>query len=226
MKASTSVETPVLRTCACLLLALIALPALAQTQRIRGDVVSLDGQNLKLTTMGGETLTVRLAGNLTVGARSRADPAQIVPGAFVGTTAVPLPDGTLSALEVHVFPESMRGNNEGHRPTDVMPGSTMTNATIAAVDRAPGGGSESTMTNATVAKVAAADQARRMTLKYAGGAKIVVVPRETPIVMVEPGDRSMLVPGAHVVLNATRQADGTLTAERITVGKDGLVPPM
>ena len=216
-----------LRISVCLLLVLIAMPAPAQTaQRIRGDVVSLDGQTLKLATMGGETLTVKLAANVSVGARSRADPAQIAPGAFVGTTAVPLPDGTLSALEVHVFPESMRGNNEGHRPTDVMPGSTMTNATVAALDHAPGVAGESTMTNATVARVSAADQVRRMTLKYPGGEKIVVVPKETPVVMVEPGDRSMLVPGAHVVLNATRQVDGTLTAERVTVGKDGLVPPM
>ena len=82
------------------------------------------------------------------------------------------------------------------------------------------------MTNATVASVAQADQGRKMTLKYQGGEQRVVVPKETPIVKVEPGDPSLLVPGAHIVLTATRQTDGTLTADRVTVGKNGLVPPM
>jgi hypothetical protein len=212
----------------CLGASLIAAPACAQSpgQRIRGDIVSLDGQNLKLTTNSGESLTVKLGSNYSVSARSRADPASIATGAYVGTTAVPMPDGTLMALEVHVFPESMRGTGEGHRPMDVMPGSTMTNATVTAVEPAGKGAAASTMTNATVANVARADQGRKMLLKYPGGEKVVVVPKETPIVMVEPGDRSLLVPGAHIVVTAARQPDGSLSADRVTVGKDGLVPPM
>src|SRR5438128_6753872 len=205
---------------------LFAAAACAQSpgQRIPGDVVALDRQNLKLTTNSGEVLTVKLGSNYSVSARSRADPGSIATVAFVGTTAVPMPDGTLTALEVHVFPESMRGTGEGHRPVDVMPGSTMTNATVAAVQPAGKGAPTSTMSNATVASAVPADEGRKMILKYQGGEKSVVVRKETPIVMVEPGDRSLLVPGAHVVLTATRQADGTLTADRVTVGKDGLVP--
>jgi hypothetical protein len=82
------------------------------------------------------------------------------------------------------------------------------------------------MTNATVSDVVAVDAARRMTLRYKDGEKVVVVPPDAPIVTFEPGDRAMLVPGAHVILGAARQPDGTLTASRISVGKDGLVPPM
>jgi hypothetical protein len=213
----------------CLCASLIATtPASAQSpaERIRGDVVALDGQNLRLTTNAGQPLTVKLGTNYSVSARSRADPGSISTGAFVGTTAVPMPDGTLTALEVHVFPESMRGNGEGHRPMDVMPGSTMTNATVTSVLPMEKAAPATTMTNATVANVAQADQGRKMVLKYQGGEKTVVVPKEAPVVMVEPGDKSLLVAGAHVVLSATRQADGSLSADRVTVGKDGLVPPM
>jgi len=120
---------------------------------------------------------------------------------------MPQPDGTQTALEVLVFPEPMRGSNEGHYPWDLKPGSMMTNATVAdAVAMNPGG--------------------RRMTLKYKDGEKTVVVPDDAPIVTFEPGDKAMLVPGAHVLVTATKQPDGTLTAARVAVGKNGLVPPM
>ena len=128
-------------------------------------------------------------------------------------------DGTLRAVEVHVFPDSMRGTGEGHRPWDLQPGSTMTNATVAKVDETGGeaqsGGTGSTMTNATVAKVDDSGGARKLSLKYKGGEKTVVVPPGTPVVRIEPGDRSKLVPGAHVFAIASRQPDGTLVAERL-----------
>jgi hypothetical protein len=83
------------------------------------------------------------------------------------------------------------------------------------------------MTNATVADVAIAGQGgRRMTLKYKDGEKTIIVPEDVPIVTCEAGDKAMLVPGAHILLTATRQADGSLAASRVAVGKDGLVPPM
>ena len=152
--------------------------------------------------------------------------AQIVPGAFIGTTAVARPDGMLSALEVPIFPESMRGTGEGHRPMDT-PGSTMTNATVSAVG-APKAGARpgTTMTNATVAQGARGEPELRLTLTYQGGEQVVIVPANTPIVMIEPADRTLLTPGAHVVVYATRQADGTLSGERIAIGKNGFTPPM
>ena len=103
----------------------------------RGVVVSVSGSALQLKADSGQTLAVKLADRYTVSARSHADVTKIAPGAFLGTTAIPGPDGTLTAVEVHIFPESMRGTGEGHRPMDAAPGSTTTDATVAAVTVGP-----------------------------------------------------------------------------------------
>jgi hypothetical protein len=191
-------------------LGFVALASLAtaqtSTERIRGDVVRLEGNILQVKTRAGDALTIKLADNFAVSAIVKRDLAAVVPGAFVGAATMPNPDGTLRALEVLVFPEAARGSGEGHYPWDLQPGSMMTNA--------------------TVSDVVAIDAARRMTLRYKDGEKVVVVPPDAPIVTFEPGDPAMLVPGARVILGAVRQTDGTLTAARISVGKDGLVPPM
>jgi hypothetical protein len=193
--------------------------------RVRGDIDSVNGTALQLRADNGQMIAVRLADRLSISARSRADPARIAPGVFLGTTAVPGPDGTLVATEVHIFPESMRGTGEGHRPMDTAAGSTMTNATVVSVGAGQQGGR--TMTNATVASVAGANEREpRITLRYNGGEKVVTIPKDTPIVMVEAGDKAMLVPGAHVVVSGVRQSDGSLLADRIAVGRDGLVPPL
>jgi len=178
----------------------------APTQRIRGDVVALDGLDLQLRSRSGEALTVKLAESYTVTAVVKIGIDRITTGAFVGTASMPQPDGTHSALEVLLFPEARRGSGEGHYPWDLQPGSMMTNA--------------------TVADVVSVERGRRMTLRYKDGEKVVIVPPEAPIVTFEPGDRAMLKPGAHVIVTATKQPDGTLTAGGVAVGKDGLVPPM
>jgi hypothetical protein len=189
----------------------LSATALAQaplpTQRIRGDVTALDGVNLQVKSRSGEALAIKLADNYTVTAVVKIDMSAIKAGTFVGTASMPQSDGTQTALEVLVFPEAMRGSSEGHYPWDLRPGSMMTNATVAeAVVEATGG--------------------RRMLLKYKDGEKWVVVPPDAPIVTFEPGDRAMVVPGAHVLITATKQPDGNLTAARVAVGKNGLVPPM
>jgi len=198
----------------------------AAPQRIRGDVAAVHGKDLDVKTSSGQVVSMRMTDNLRVSARGPADLASIAPGSFIGTTAVAQPDGTLKAVEVHVFPESMRGTGEGHRPMESeQPGSTMTNATVTSVAPAKAA-PRSTMTNATVASVAPAGSARRLTLKYKDGEQTVVVGDNVPVVTVEAGDPSMLVPGAHVVVSAARQLDGTLTTDRISVGKNGIVPPI
>jgi hypothetical protein len=118
---------------------------------------------------------------------------------------MPQPGGTLRALEVHVMPESMRGVGEGHRPFDLQPQSTMTNGTVGTVT----GNSD-----------------RTLTISYAGGEKTVAVAANTPVVTYEPGSPALLVPGAHIILFGNQAPDGKVTATRISVGKDGLVPPM
>jgi hypothetical protein len=198
----------------------------ATSQRIRGDVVAVHGKDLDVRNGAGQTVTVRMADNLRVSARAAASLDSVAAGAFIGTTAIEQPDGTLKASEVHIFPESMRGTGEGHRPMDTEPGSTMTNATVTSVAAAPKPAVRSTMTNETVSNVAAAGSARKLTLQYKGGEKTVVVGDGVPVVMVEAGDPSMLVPGTHVVVTAAKQLDGTLTTDRISVGKNGIVPPI
>ncbi|HEY1326543.1 MAG TPA: hypothetical protein VGI14_06360 [Casimicrobiaceae bacterium] len=182
--------------------------ALAQTQtrRVRGDVTAIDGNVMHVTTREGDKLAVKLDDKYTVTSVAKVGADAIKPGVYVGTATLPQPDGTQRALEVLVFPESGRGSGEGHYPWDLQPGSMMTNA--------------------TVAEVVGLDKGRRMTLKYKGGEKVIVVPEGVPIVTFEPGDRAMLKPGAHVLFGATTQPDGSLTATRVNVGKDGLVPPM
>ena len=219
-----------MKACVLLIGGLLALagPACGQTalQRIRGDVDALRGRMLDVRTAPGQIVPVRLADDVRVSARSAAPPGAIAPGAFIGTTAIPQPDGTLSAVEVHVFPESMRGTGEGHRPMAIEPRSTMTNATVTSVTGTGRGALSNTMTNATVTEVAPGGVGRRVTLKYNGGEKTVVIGDSVPVVMIEPGDVSMLVPGAHVVVTASKQLDGTLTSDRVVVGKNGIVPPL
>ena len=189
---------------ACLLVT--AAFAQAPTQRVRGDVVSIEGTQLALRTRSGQPLTVTLDDGYGVSVIRPVEPSAIVKGTFIGTATVMQRDGTQRALEVVVFPETARGSGEGHYAWDLAPGSMMTNA--------------------TVAEVVGLDQARRMTLKYPGGEQVVVVPPNAPIVTFEPGTREMLRPGAHVFLVATVEPDGSLKAKRVSVGKDGLVPPM
>jgi hypothetical protein len=178
----------------------------ATHQRIRGDVVAINGLSLHVRERSGELLTVKLAEDYSVTAVMKIDIDRIVPGAYVGAASMPLPAGPQRALEVLLFPESRRGSGEGHYPWDLQPGSMMTNATVTAVVRV--------------------DQARRITLRYKDGEKTILVPEDAPIVTFEPGERTMLKPGAHVIMTASKQADGSLTATGVAVGKDGLVPPM
>jgi hypothetical protein len=187
---------------------LFAAQSFAQpaSRRIRGDVASLDGQTMQIVTRLGEKLAVELDDKYAVSAVTKIDIAAIKPGSYVGTATMPQADGTQRALEVLVLPESARGSGEGHYPWDLQPGSMMTNA--------------------TVAEVVEVGPERRLTLRYKDGEKIVTVPASAPIVTLEPGERAMLKPGAHIILSATVRPDGSLTASRISVGKDGLVPPM
>jgi hypothetical protein len=127
-------------------------------------------------------------------------------GAFVGIAALPKGDGTFVAQELLIFPESDRGTGEGHYPWDLAPGSTMTNATVDVLVERP--------------------QGPLLTLRHKGGLVRVVVPTDVPIVTFGPGDRTMLQLGAHVFIPAQQQADGSVTATRVLVGRDGLVPPM
>jgi hypothetical protein len=181
--------------------------ALAQSPpvRYRATVEGLDGDTLSFTVRGGGAVKAALTAETTVTAVVPAKLEDIKPGSFIGTAAMPGPDGSLVALEVHVFPEAMRGTGEGHRPFDLKPDSTMTNGTVGDVVGTMG---------------------RTLKVGYKGGEKTVQVPEDAPVVSFEPGGRELLTKDAHIIVFATKAADGTVTAQRVLVGKDGLVPPM
>jgi len=193
---------------ALLALALLATAALAQnapTMRLRGTIEKVEPTTIVLKERSGETMTLALADNVTLTEVLPVDPATIQSGVFVGTAALPGADGALSALEVLVFPEAMRGTGEGHSQWDLQPGSTMTNATVTAL--VPGA------------------KGRTMTLRYKDGEKTIVVPEGIPVVTLKPGDRTLLVPGAKVLVTA-QVRDGQPTALRVTAGRNGFAPPM
>ena len=195
--------------------------AQAAPQRIHGVVVRLDGARLRVQANGGAEQVIAVGNDTRIIAQSPASTDAIRPGDFVATTAAPQPDGTLRASELRIFSEALRGVGEGHRPMSNRPGSTMTNATVTAVSRRDA----STVTNATVSAIAARSGERIVEVSYPGGEQTVVVPPGVPVSRIDIGDRAALVPGAHVVIQAAPNADGALTASRISVGKGGFVPP-
>jgi len=176
---------------------------------IRGKIGAVEKGALKVTTSAGDVL-VKFADDVRVGAVEAAKLSDIGAGNYVGTTAVKQPDGTLKALEVHIFPESSRGTGEGHRPWDLQPGSTMTNANVDKIE----------------AFAAEKVQGQLLTLKYKDGEQKIFVPPGTPIVKNVAGDRSLLQPGTGVYIAAVRGEDATITATRITAGIGGIMPPM
>ncbi|MBS0219925.1 MAG: hypothetical protein JSR91_04205 [Proteobacteria bacterium] len=182
---------------------LFASTAAAQTtlQLIRGTITAIDGKTATIATREGPSATVKLAANWSVGIVEPIAVSAIKPGAFVGIAS--LKD---EALEVLVFPEAMRGAGEGHYPWNLKP--------------------ESMMTNATVATVAAGGDGETLKLDYKGGTQTLHVRPGTPVVTFSAGQRSDAKPGAKVFVGARKAADGTLTATRLNVGKDGMMPPM
>ena len=176
------------------------------TVRVRGTIEKVDGDTLIVRSRDGAELKVVPASNPLIIAIVKATVADIKQGSFVGVTGMPQPDGSQRAIEVHIFPESMRGTGEGHYPWDLRPQSTMTNANV-----------EQTVT---------AMEGQTLTLKYKDGEKKIIVPADAVIVAYVPGDKAELKPGTKIIVAATKQEDGSLRTPRINYGKDGLTPPM
>jgi hypothetical protein len=175
------------------------------TVRLRGVIEKLEPGFVTIKERRGETIKLVMADSMPMNEVYPIAISDIKAGSYIGTAAMPKPDGSLEALEVLVFPEAMRGTGEGHNPWDLLPNSTMTNA--------------------TVADLVTSAQGRRLTLKYKGGEKIVDVPPNAPIVTFRPGEKSLLVVGAKVLVQA-QEKDGKPTALRMTIGRDGFAPPM
>ncbi|EIG59163.1 hypothetical protein IVB33_05935 [Bradyrhizobium sp. 24] len=192
------------------MVAVSTLSALAQRApvptRVRGTIESVNGDTMQVKARSGEDVKLHIASDVNVSGITRISLADIKPGSFVGATTVPGPDGGANAVEVHVFPESMRGTGEGSRPYDLKPNSSMTNATV----------SESVVGN----------DGHTLLVKYKDGEKKVFVADNTPVVTFVPGDKSDLKAGAKVIAFMKQLPDGSFETNRVSVGRDGLTPPM
>jgi hypothetical protein len=191
--------------------ALTLAPALGETAPIASaraiiETMSADGATLSVRTRAGEERTVHLGPKTRFVLVVPATLADVKPGTFIGVAALPGEGAELKAMEVHIFPEAMRGTGEGFRPFDLAPKSSMTNGNISArVDAATG---------------------PKLTVTYKGGEQTIAVDPKTPIVALAPGARTDLKPGAAIIARGPRHEDGSIDAAYVLVGKDGLVPPM
>jgi hypothetical protein len=197
---------------------LIALAVLAATTayaiaqkapvptRVRGAIEAVDGDTLTVKSRAGEDVKLHMTPDIRIVGITKISLSDIKVGSFIGTTTVPGQDGTPTAVEVHVFPENMRGTGEGSRPYDLKPNSTMTNATVA----------ESVVGN----------DGHTLSVKYKDGEKKVLVTPQTPVVTYVPADKSDLKAGAKVIAFMKQLPDGSFETNRVSIGRDGLTPPM
>jgi hypothetical protein len=187
--------------------ALAASSAFAQapTQRLRGTIERVEGNTLFAKARDGAAVTLKLADNPTITAVYKATRADIKEGDYIGSGAMPQADGSQKALEVHIFAASMRGQGDGHRPWNGAPNATMTNG--------------------AVGNIVSGVDGPVILVKYKDGDMKIIVGPDTPVVRYEAGSMDDIKPGAAFsVVAATKQADGTFTAARINVGRDGGVP--
>lgn len=197
-----------------LALAFAATASLAQqpqTTRIRAMIEKVDGNVLMVKARNGDQLKVTMADNARYAAMIKATLDELKLDTYIGITAMPQADGSQRAIAIHIFQPNQRGTGEGHRPWDLTPGSTMTNAAI-----------ETT--------VAGAD-GQVLTVKYKQGDKVdtkkIIVTPQTAIVRYVPGDKNELKAGVHIIIGAaTKNADGSYSAAALNYGRDGIVPPM
>ncbi|MGF6202265.1 hypothetical protein [Pseudomonas laurylsulfatiphila] len=172
---------------------------------VRGEITGVSPDVVKVHVNSGDNLVINLTQDTKVRAVTLANIEDIKPGSYIGSAAIPQEDGTLKALEVHVFPPELAGSGDGHRPFDLVKGSSMTNGSVGDLVVSNG---------------------RVLTVNYKGGQQKILVPEDVPIVNLMPADRSLLKVGVKIVTFVTQGADGTLTAQSISAGKDGVTPPM
>ena len=188
-----------------LVVASIAMAQTVQPMRLRATVEKVEPGFITVKERSGEVVRLVLASDMAVTEVYPIDIAEIKADSYIGAAATPGKDGTLDAVEVLVFPIAIRGAGEGHRPWDLMPEATMTNAAVDGLSSSPSG--------------------RTIKLKYKDGQKTLNVPLNVPIVTIKPGDNTLLVTGAKVIVTAEMR-DGKPTATRILAGRNGFAPPM
>jgi len=176
----------------------------AQRMRIRGTVESLNGDVLTIKTRDGSDQLIAMQSGFKIGGIQRASVDDIKPGDFVGVGSMPKGSGPNDALQVMIFPASMKGTGEGNRPWDAKPNTEMTNATVSTAVKAVNG--------------------KTITLTYQGKEKTIAVPDGTQIVTIASATKDDLKPGAAVIVTAEKAADGSVSSKQVSVGLSGVQP--
>jgi hypothetical protein len=220
-----------------ILAATFAIPtmAVAQSERVRGTIESVEQNSMTVQTLQGGKVKVALTDATKYVTVVKSSLSNVAKGSFIGTATKGSGDFQV-ALEVVVFPPSMRGTGEGHYGWDALPdrtlagggsvASSMTNGTVeAASSSGPESNVNTTMTNGDVQAASEQGGAKSITVTYKGGKQTILVPPTAPIVAFQPADHSAVMVGAHVFIKASEDG-GKATADQVAVGKDGLTPPM
>jgi hypothetical protein len=203
----------------------LLMPAFAQAAtapaplHLRGTIVSTSATSITVATPSG-TDQIALGPHPRILGIVNSSLANVGAGDYIGTTVVPQANGSLRALEVHIFPASLKGTGEGFYAWDKQQQSMMANATVQNVATR-----SSMMANATVQSLGSGAAGRTVQLTYNGGTKTVTIPPNVPVVALRPGSKALLTAGAHVFVIATRDSSG-LVATGVNVGENGVVPPM
>jgi hypothetical protein len=203
-------QTTTMRTLALAGLALMVTATAASAQapvRVRGEITKVEGNTLSVKLRDGQSATVKLAEPMRVSAMVKASLADIKEGTFIGVSAMPQPDGSQKAYAIHIFLDAQKG--------------VVADRFDPKWDNRPG----STMTNANVATTVAGKDGQDILVKYKDGEKKVIVPPGTPIAKYVPGSAADLKVGAKIFVGgAKKEADGTLLAPNVAVGRD-IDPP-
>jgi hypothetical protein len=210
-----------------------ALAATGASERVRGTIASATGDSVTVDTYADKPVTVALTGNTTYLKVQKSNLNKVEKGSFIGTATKDV-GGTQVALEVVIFPPSMRGTGEGHYAWDKIPDTTlsggartsssMTNGNVSVVSTSVPK-VNSTMTNGDVAASQSEGGVTHLVVTYKGGQQDVLVPPTTPIVTFRPGTKALVAKGNDVFIKATQTGSGPV-ANAVAVGVDGVRPPM
>ena len=209
-----------------------ALAATGTPERLRGVVASAAANSVTVDA-DGKPVSVALTDKTAYLKVEKSSLDKIEKGSFIGTATKDV-GGTQVALEVVIFPPSMRGTGEGHYAWDKIPDTTlsggaqtsssMTNGNVSAVSTSVPD-VKSSMTNGDVSAAKSEGGVRHLVVTYAGGKQDVLVPPTAPIVTFQPGSKALLAKGADVFIKATN-TDSGLDANAVAVGVGGVKPPM
>lgn len=211
----------------------VALAATGTPERVRGIIASTAANSVTVDTVGGKPVTVALTGKTAYLKVERSSLDKVEKGSFIGTATKDV-GGTQVALEVVIFPPSMRGTGEGHYAWDKIPDTTlsggaqtsssMTNGSVTAVSTSLPV-VNSSMTNGDVTAAKSQGGITHLIVSYKGGKQDVLVPPTAPIVTFRPGTAALVMKGGDVFVKATK-TDSGLIANAVAVGVGGAKPPM